>query len=299
MGSGLSVLCVCLLAQVPSLETRFPQVAPEVRPIERWQRRPGQQRAVVLIQGLLVRPFHKDSVKLPTLREWQKPGSALVKHLEVVADVYAFAYAQSVDVDEIGDLLSLRDGVRRLRELGYREVVLVGHSAGGLVARRLVEDYPDLGVTKVIQVCTPNAGSAWAKIQAVPRVQKPFLQSLTQEGRRRSRGERPGLRIPEHVEFVCLVGTGLMAGDGVVSCRSQWTTDLQEQGIPAVPFTTDHLSAVRSAAGAEKITSLVVTRQLRWSQAQVAAVRKTLLEEGPFDRLFPGRGKVDDRAGLR
>jgi hypothetical protein len=66
-----------------------------------------------------------------------------------------------------------------------------------------------------------------------------------------------------------------------------------------VPFTTDHLSAVRSAAGAEKITSLVVTRQLRWSQAQVAAVRKTLLEEGPFDRLFPGRGKVDDRAGLR
>jgi pimeloyl-ACP methyl ester carboxylesterase len=245
---------------------------------------------VVLIQGLLVRPFDKASVEKPTLREWQKPGSTLVKHLEPLGDVYAFTYAQSVEVDEIADQPSLRDGVRRLRELGYREVVLVGHSAGGLIARCLVEDYPNLGVTKVVQVCTPNAGSGWAKLQAVPRTQKPFLQSLTKEGRRQSLRERADLTIPDHVEFVCLVGTGMLKGDGVVSCRSQWTPDLQQQGIPAIPLSTDHLSVVRSAAGVEKIASLVATPQPRWSQAKVARVRQTLLEEGPVERLLHTRG---------
>ena len=290
MGTSCMVLWIGLLVEVPSLEANFPQVAPEMQPVERWRRSPGQQRAVVLIQGLLVRPFDKGSVEKPTLREWQKPGSTLVKHLEPLGDVYAFTYAQSVEVDEIADQPSLRDGVRHLRELGYREVVLVGHSAGGLIARCLVEDYPNLGVTKVIQVCTPNAGSGWAKLQAVPRAQKPFLQSLTKEGRRQSLRGRADLTIPDHVEFVCLVGTGMLKGDGVVSCRSQWTPDLQQQGIPAISLPTDHMSVVRSAAGAEKIASLVATPQPRWSQAKVARVRQTLLEEGPVERLLHTRG---------
>jgi pimeloyl-ACP methyl ester carboxylesterase len=182
-------------------------------------------------------------------------------------------------VDEIADLPELRAGVGRLRQMGYREVVLVGHSAGGLVARRLVEDYPDAGVTKVVQVCAPNGGSGWARLQAVRRNQKPFVQSLTKEDRHRALRGRLDVGLPDGVEFVCLVGTMALTGDGVVSCRSQWTADLQEQGVPAVALAVDHLSVVRTALGAARVAELVRAPQPRWSQAQVAAARKALLHE--------------------
>jgi hypothetical protein len=62
-----------------------------------------------------------------------------------------------------------------------------------------------------------------------------------------------------------------------VSLRSQWTPDLQAQGIPAVTVATDHLSMVRSPVGADTIAELARTPQQRWSQAKVAAVRKAIL----------------------
>src|SRR5262249_18474068 len=160
--------------------------------------------------------------------------------------VFAFAYGQTVPVDTIAALPSLRCGIWRLRELGYKEIVLVGFSAGGLVARQVVEDEPDLGVTKVIQVCTPNGGPSWARLKAAgPANQKPFLQSLTKETRGRSLEGRAGKRIPDGVQFVCAVGAGMGISDGVVSTHSQWPEDLQRQGIPAVLFRTEHLGAVR------------------------------------------------------
>ena len=51
---------------------------------------------------------------------------------------------------------------------------LVGYSAGALIARYFVEDSPDYGVTKVIQVCAPNGGSGWGKLTAgVRQSQEP------------------------------------------------------------------------------------------------------------------------------
>src|SRR5207244_2414497 len=122
------------------------------------------------------------------------------------ADVFAFAYSQDVPLETVADGPGLRDGVRRLKALGYREIVLVGHSAGGLVARQFVEDYPGAGVTKVVQVCAPNGGSAWAKARmAVRKKQEAFLASLTRKDRRLSLHERAEKRIPADVEFVCVV----------------------------------------------------------------------------------------------
>jgi hypothetical protein len=141
-----------------------------------------------------------------------------------------------------------------------------------------VEDYPGAGVTKVVQVCAPNAGSGWAKLQAVPRNEKPFLQSLTKDERRRELRDRLDVSIPDDVEFVCVVGNGAVAGDGVVASRSQWSPDLQAQGIPAVTVAKDHLSMVRSAAGVAMIAELVRTPQPRWSPAQVAEARKAILK---------------------
>jgi len=128
-------------------------------------------------------------------------------------------------------------------------------------------------------VCAPNAGSGWAKLGAVRKNQKAFLQSLTKEERRRELQSRLDVSVPDDVEFICVVGTAAGSGDGVVSSRSQWSPDLQAQGIPAVTVPTDHLSMVRSKEGAKAIAELVRTPQPRWSPAKVAAARKTILGE--------------------
>src|SRR6266481_2076616 len=52
------------------------------------------------------------------------------------ADVFALAYSQEVGVERVAETPVLRQAVSKLKALGYREVVLVGHSAGGLVARQ-------------------------------------------------------------------------------------------------------------------------------------------------------------------
>jgi pimeloyl-ACP methyl ester carboxylesterase len=279
MLAQIPLIVTCLIVTADPVEVQFLQVGPQSRPTAEWRRSPGERRAVVLIQGLIVHPFSKEKVGQASLRDWQKPSSALVKGLAAEGDVYAFAYGQNETVDEIADHDALRDGLARLRKMGYGDVVLVGYSAGGVIARRVVEDYPDVGVTKVVQVCAPNAGSGWAKLNAVRSNQKPFLQSLTKEERRREMRSRLEVTIPDGIEFVCVVGTGALKGDGVVSTRSQWTPDLQAQGIPAVTVATDHLSMVRSAKGAEKIVELVRTPQPRWTPAKVSAARKAILGE--------------------
>jgi len=277
MSGALPILWACLVVAADPVPVQFVQVTPQPHAGGAWQRTPAARRAIVLIEGLMPHPFSKENVEKPTLRDWQKPGSLLVKRLAGAGDVYAFGYAQNVPVDEIADHHVLWGGLLRLREMGYRDVVLIGYSAGGLVARRVVEEYPDAGVTKVVQVCAPNAGSGWASLKAVRKNQKPFLLSLTKEERRRELRSRLDVTIPDNVEFVCLVGTGGLLGDGVVTARSQWTSDLQAQGIPAVTVATDHLSMVRTAAGVEVIAELVRTPQPRWTQVRVAAARKAIL----------------------
>ncbi len=92
----------------------------------------GQPRAVVLIHGLYLHPFSSRNVPRATLVSWQRPDGPMVQALARDADVFAFAYGQSVAVDEVAALPGLADGVRRLRQNGYSDIVLVGFSAGGL-----------------------------------------------------------------------------------------------------------------------------------------------------------------------
>jgi pimeloyl-ACP methyl ester carboxylesterase len=141
-------------------------------------------RAVVLIHGLFVHPIRPSKATHPWRRSWQEPKSELVKTLAKDSDVFAFAYAQNIPVDEVAQSAGLRDAVARLREAGYKQIVLIGHSAGGVIAREFVEHFPDTGVTKVIAVAAPFAGVDVATLKiGYPKVQAPFVQSLSREAR--------------------------------------------------------------------------------------------------------------------
>jgi pimeloyl-ACP methyl ester carboxylesterase len=265
---SLGLLAVLVLGQDLPVDAKFVQVAPGPQAAAPSVRSRGQDRAVVLIHGYSPQPSHRAKA---TFHSYQHPGSPLVKSLAQVADVYAFAYAQTVAVDEIAGSTVLHQGLASLRQLGYTQIVLVGFSAGGLVVRQLVEDTPSEGVTKAIQVCAPNTGTTWSAVTV-----SAFAQSLSHKARARQLQARLGTKIPEAVQFVCIVGNGLVEGDGVVSTGSQWPEDLQRQGIPVHLIHADHLHAARSRAGVDLITQLVEDRQPRWNAFDVALARKRL-----------------------
>src|SRR5262249_20422872 len=157
---------------------------------------------------------------------------------------------------EVAEHTDLAGKVLLLRQMGYREVVLVGHSAGALIARHFVEDHPDSGVTKVIQVCAPNTGSPWAALDVVRSNQVPFLSSMTRSVRRKILAERMEQCIPPDLPFACIVGACRIGGDYIVVGKSQWSEELQRQGVPAYPLRVTHWDVMTNERSAELITSL-------------------------------------------
>jgi hypothetical protein len=283
MAAWLTAASLLLAAGAGPPQTLFVQVTPAAALGGHLVRSGGQDRAVVLIDGLHLHPLHDAAVPKAEFMPWQHADSTFVKLIERDADVFAFAYGQSVPVEDIDDLPGLGDGVRGLCALGYRQIVLVGFSAGGLVARHFVEDHPDAGVTKVVQVDAPNGGSGWARHRySASTSQQAFLESLTREGRARVLQERSGKTIPDAVQFACVVGTGFVYGDTVVKTRDQWPEDLQRLGIPAVPVPLDHLQVMTTKEGASVVARVVREDQPRWDAEQVNAMRKRLW--GVFSR---------------
>jgi pimeloyl-ACP methyl ester carboxylesterase len=269
-------LAAVLLAQEPAVETKLVQVAPpaKVAPV----RTPGRQRAVMLLHGLRPHPLNDANALRAELSGWEEPNSPLVQALGRDADVFAVGYAQHLPVGDVARTPALARYVGALRQVGYTEVVLIGYSAGALVARYFVEEHPAAGVSKVIQVCPPNGGTNWGKVTAGVRAsQEPFLVSLSKEARQAEMRDRADKQLPPAVEFVCLVGAFGRAGDGLVRYDCQWPRDLQQQGVPAVLLHTPHVTAMRSKAVAAKLAELVRDPQPRWTPAQVEAARGKVL----------------------
>lgn len=267
-----------LVLSVPP-QTRCEQAAPLPRDGV-WARSPKQPRAVLLIHGYRLH-FKEQTVPVPELRGWQRAESALVIELARHADVFAFAYGQDADLDAVVAQSSLRRDIARIRALGYQEIVLIGFSAGGLIARQFVEDYPDDGVTRVIQLATPNGGTTIASLYG-PSNQRAFLNCLTETGRRQCLKSRSAKRIPEHVQFVCVVSRyKQQESDGVVNCTAQWTADLQAQGVPATTLNVQHREAPYSAAGVKLLGELVQRAQPRWQKGRVDQARQEVLPATP------------------
>lgn len=264
------------------LSTDFWQVAPE-KSEKAWvvptvsRERP---RAVLLIPGLHVHPIWHSKATRPDRRSWQEPKSELVKELAKDFDVFAFAYAQTVPVDYVSQSPGLRDAVTLLRKAGYKEIVLIGHSAGGIIARQFVEQYPDWGVTKVIAVGSPFAGSEVAKVNVgYPKVQAPFVRSLTPEARTAAT-KMNSHPLGMQVEFACVVcKLKGVESDGLVFLRSQWPDDLQRFGVPAVLATVSHVVAMHHAETSKTIAKLAREKLTRWRPAEVEKAQTILFDK--------------------
>jgi pimeloyl-ACP methyl ester carboxylesterase len=177
--------------------------------------------------------------------------------------VYAFCFGQTAPVEEVAarSRLGLHLGV--LRAQGYKEIILVGHSAGGLIARHQVEDEPGCGVTRVVQVCSPNRGCPFAGLRLGCLEQMEFLLSLSLTWRAKVLHDRRDRPLPAGVEMACIIGAWAVGSDGIVSRSSQYPEELRKQGARGYLVEAHHSAAMGNGSVIELIEHLVRTPQPR------------------------------------
>ena len=273
------ILTLLRLAPVAAetIEAKMFQVHPRQEKPVAFKRTAEQPRAVVLVHGF--RPEVPNDKAADVLQDWQRADSPLVKELGRDSDVFAFTYSQNGAVEVVANCKQIPQYLDMLKALGYKEIVLLGHSAGGLVVRQFVEEHPDSGVTKVIQLCAPNGGTDMVDFKfLVGKEQRAFVDSLSPATRKRYI-EAHKAKIPDRIQFACVVGKGCGSGDGVLSCQEQWTADLQEQGIPAMVLEQKHFAVLREVDGIRSLSKLISDKQPRWNCEEVRTARQLILGE--------------------
>ena len=111
---------------------------------------------------------------------------------------------------------------------GGSDLHLVGHSLGGVVALRLKHMRPDLNVHRVVQLGSPNRGSAVAHTLREVRIAREFFGPVLSE-----LAEDPGKDGKPDPDVMAVAGAAMprwiaqqygMRGlnDGLVSVRSAW-----------------------------------------------------------------------------
>lgn len=256
-----------------------------------------KDKAVLLIHGLVLHMIRPTNAGRPEMLDWQQPKAPLVQALADEFDVFSMSYAQTTACDTVASCPGMRDQVEKLRKAGYKEIVLIGHSAGGLVARQFAERFPNSGVTKVIEVCAPNTGTELATIGVgLPKTQVPFIKSLAPQPR--TVAVEP-IKLDDKFEFVVVVCK--LRGfphDSLVSVESQWPKDLQKQGVPAVLVGINHFDAMKGAHSVSAINELAREKLVRWTPEQVEKSRRILF--GPeADEAAIRDPKAKDRPLLR
>lgn len=284
MPPTLTALVMMPLFGVTDLPTAVWQVAPVVRaeydgqPLEL---RKTKDRAAFLVHGLMLHPIRQEKSFKTELHDWQLPKSGLVQALAADFDVYSFSYAQTTAVDAVASTPGMRNHIRKLRRAGYKEIVLIGHSAGGIIIRQFAERYPDSGVTKVIEVAAPNGGSDLAMISVgLPKPQVSFIKSLAPPVR--TAISQDGPKLSDKLEICCVVcKLGGLPSDTMVKLDSQWPADLQEQGVPAALVVINHFDAMKGPHAVRTIGTLAKEKLVRWTPAQVEQGRRVLFGPDP------------------
>jgi pimeloyl-ACP methyl ester carboxylesterase len=235
----------------------------------------GTRNAVVLVHGLRASTVLERHAHELWPHDWQRPESSLVEALAEDADVYAVTYTQDAAVHDIAAAPVFIDALGSLSDGAYDDVVLVGHSAGGLLSRWFVEDHPGAGITGVVQLCAPNAGSEWARLYGAGRIShEAFIQSLSG---RNVRDGRAGKTVPESLDFLVVICDGAALGDGVVTDQAQWPESLRRQGIAAVQVPALHFTATRGRLMAARIAAWVGDDHPRLSSEEVEALADEVL----------------------
>ncbi len=261
------------------LPTAVWQVAPQVRadydgqPLELKK---TKDKAVFLVHGLMLHPIRQEKALKTELHDWQYAKSGLTQALAAEFDVYAFSYAQTTVLDVVASTPGMRGHIQKLRRAGYKEIVLIGHSAGGIVSRQFAERFPESGVTKVIEVAAPNFGSDLATINVgLPKPQVQFIKSLARPVRTAISLDSPKLR--RDLEICCVVcKLGGLQNDTMVALDSQWSTDLQKQGVPAMLVVINHFDAMKGPHAVQTISTLAKEKLVRWTSAEVEQGRQIM-----------------------
>jgi pimeloyl-ACP methyl ester carboxylesterase len=290
--TAVAAAVVVTLTPHVELPARFWGITPEVTEADLPRLKRKRDGAVVLLHGLLPRPLHPERAEQPDPHSWQAASGALVKGLAADHDVFGFSYAQTGPVDAVALSAGLRDGVAALKAAGYTRIALVGHSAGGIVARRFAELFPDAGVTKVVTVASPHLGSGLASLPAfaLPKTQVAFIRSMLPEARE-AQAKEWACVAGKDVEFCCVVcKLPRLDGDTVVGVRSQWSDDLQKQGVPAVLVGCNHFEAMTCERGVKAVVDVTNGRVVRWSAEETAKARTALFGEREEEGK-PGRAR--------
>jgi pimeloyl-ACP methyl ester carboxylesterase len=281
MIAAISLAGLIALSPAVELPIMFWGISPEAKdPAAISQLKPKQTRAVVVVHGLLPRPLHPERANLPDPHSWQNPKGELVKLLVASADVYGVSYAQTVPVDLVALSKGLRDGIAALKSVGYQEIILVGHSAGGIIVRSFASTFPESGVTKVVTVAAPHTGSGWTNfpMRFWPKPQIPFIESLA-EGYR-AVATRDAKPFPKELPVCCIVcKLPRLDSDTMVGVKSQWPPDLQTQGIPAILVRCHHFEAMTNADSIKAMTEAVNGKLLRWSGEETEKAQRILFGE--------------------
>ena len=276
--TALTATSVLMLTPITDLPTMFWGIAPEVKYADLPALKKKHDKAVVFLHGLQPHVFHPEKATKPQVHDWQEPGGVLVKQLSEDFDIFGFSYAQMQSVDSITLSRGLRTGINALKTAEYNEIVLIGHSAGAIIAREFTECFPNDGITKVIAVSGPHEGSGWARLPTftLPKTQVAFINSLLPDVRIALRKERSA-KLPKSLEFCCVITKWNRTDhDTVVSLRSQWPPDLQDQGIPAVLASCNHFDVMTNEAAIKSITELAKGKVVRWKTEQTELAQQKL-----------------------
>jgi hypothetical protein len=273
----LPVVLAAFACPCVNLPTEIWQVAPDARQPGWVNVQRSKDRVVLLLPGLKIHPLRPALAGRPDLHSWEEPNSDLVRTLAKDADVFSFGYAQITPLDAVAQSPGLREAVANIRKLGYKEIVLIGHSAGGVIARLFIESYPDCGVTKVITVAAPHSGSELAHLKGgYHKIQATFIQSLAPE----ARIEAPPRKTDDRIEMACVIcKLKRIDGDGLVNLVSQWPEEFRKLGVPAVLVPGSHFDAMISPVGVKAIAELAREKLVRWSPEEVEQARKVLFRD--------------------
>lgn len=250
------------------------------------------EKAVLCIPGLYPHPIRPEKATMPEMHPWFEPNAPLLAALEKEFDVYAFGYAQTVSLDLVADSNGLHSTIRQLKEAGYKEIVLIGHSAGGLIAFQFAERNPQSGVSKVIPVSAPYAGSELADLSLpLPRTQVTYIRSLSPQPRKDVLATMKP--FPKEIEICCVMcKVSRLPNDIMVGLDSQWPEEIRKQGIPTTLVNVNHFEAIKAPQGVAIVADLAKSKLVRWDTADVAKAKAIVFGQ-QADAAAAGSSKRD------